>query len=249
MCIRDRLQVLDQARTRFFANVSHELRTPLTLILSPVQELLGRPGLAEIQPDLVGIARNAGRLLRLIDDLLEMSRLDAGGLRLTLADLDMSALCGTLLETARSAAQAQGVELVLVAPTSAIVVGDAHRLEIVLTNLIGNALKYAPGGGLIRVEVDDATDRIDVTVRDNGPGIPAEDLAHVFERFYQVNRRDRRQQGGVGIGLALAKELDELHGGELTAGNNPAGGAFFTLTLRKGRDHFRPCLLYTSRCV
>ncbi|MBP9208320.1 MAG: response regulator [Kofleriaceae bacterium] len=235
-----KLQVLDQARTRFFANVSHELRTPLTLILSPVQELLGRPGLAEIQPDLVGIARNAGRLLRLIDDLLEMSRLDAGGLRLTLADLDMSALCGTLLETARSAAQAQGVELVLVAPTSAIVVGDAHRLEIVLTNLIGNALKYAPGGGLIRVEVDDATDRIDVTVRDNGPGIPAEDLAHVFERFYQVNRRDRRQQGGVGIGLALAKELAELHGGELTAGNNPAGGAFFTLTLRKGRDHFRP---------
>lgn len=235
-----KLQQVDRAKSRFFANVSHELRTPLTLILAPVEHLL------EVAPDgmprreLHVIRNNASRLLRLIDELLDLSRLDAGGLRLNVSEVDFRALVQAILDDSGALARRKLIDLSFEGPPSARVFGDAHRLESILSNLVGNALKYTPEGGRVRVALRDGPVDVELDVEDDGPGIAAEDLPRVFERFFQAVGHDRRREGGVGIGLALAKELADLHGGELSVRSESGRGTTFSLTLPKGRDHFRP---------
>lgn len=235
----DRAEQVDRLKSRFFANVSHELRTPLTLILAPVEDLLGKPVSTEQRESLQVIYRNAGRLLRLIDELLDLSRLDAGGLRLSLGQVDLVALATAQVEDSTPAAHSrkQRIELV-VESTPTEVYGDAHRLGLVLTNLVGNALKYTPQGGHIELRVSDEAGWVQLVVADNGPGIAADELAHVFDRFYQARHRDGRLVGGVGIGLSLARELTALHQGELTVASEEGQGTRFTLRLRKGQGHF-----------
>ncbi len=237
----DQLKDLDRLKSKFFANVSHELRTPLTLILAPVEELAATttdPGRLQY---LRVIRRNAYRLLRLIDDLLDLSRLDAGGLRLNLAEVDIRALAATVRENSMPAALARSVAFTFAAmPSEKRIWADAHRLEIVLTNLVGNALKFTQPGGAIEVRVEDLADGVQVQVRDTGPGIPADALPRVFERFFQVSSSEQRREGGVGIGLALAKELVELHGGTIGAASTFGKGTTFTVFLPFGRDHIRP---------
>ncbi len=237
----DQLKDLDRLKSKFFANVSHELRTPLTLILAPVEELAATtsdPGRLQY---LRVIRRNAYRLLRLIDDLLDLSRLDAGGLRLNLADVDIRALAATVHENSMPAALARSIAFTLVAePSARRIFADAHRLEIVLTNLVGNALKFTPAGGSIEIRVEDLADGVQIVVRDTGPGIPPDALPRVFERFFQVSSTEQRREGGVGIGLALAKELVELHGGTIDAASALGEGTTFTVFLPFGRDHIRP---------
>lgn len=238
----DRLKELDHAKSRFFANVSHELRTPLTLILAPLSELLERGGMDAEGRNLVHVAqRNASRLLLHIDELLDLSRLDAGRLRLNLGEIDLLATLNAQVENSRASATASGLELVLDAPQSVNGVwGDAHRIDIVLTNLLGNALKFTPSGGKIVLRLRDDGDAAIVQVSDTGFGIPENDLPRVFERFYQVASSDRRRRQGAGLGLALAKELVELHGGTLTAESELDKGSTFTVRLVKGKAHFRP---------
>jgi signal transduction histidine kinase len=237
----DQLKDLDRLKSKFFANVSHELRTPLTLILAPVEELAATttdPGRLQY---LRVIRRNAYRLLRLIDDLLDLSRLDAGGLRLNLAEVDIRALAATVRENSMPAALARSIAFTFAAmPSDKRVWADAHRLEIVLTNLVGNALKFTPPGGAIEIRVEDLANGVQLVVRDTGPGIPADALPRVFERFFQVSSGEQRREGGVGIGLALAKELVELHGGTIAAASTFGDGTTFTVFLPFGRDHIRP---------
>lgn len=237
----ERLRELDRLKNEFFANVSHELRTPLTLILAPVEELLAR---ARHEPDaqsLAVIRRNAQRLLRLIDDLLDLARLDVGGLRLVVTEVDLAELARRVVEGARPAAKARNVAIDLVAPDSTDnIFGDAHRLEIVLTNLVGNALKFVPDGGHIQIAVDQSKGAARIEVRDDGPGIPPAMQKRIFERFYQIEGSERRRHGGAGIGLALARELVVLHDGELAVASEPDQGSTFTITLPAGRAHFRP---------
>lgn len=242
-----RLRELDQLKNEFFANVSHELRTPLTLILAPVEERLSTSLPREELELLEGVRRNARRLLRFIDDLLDLSRIDAGHLRLDIVSFDARTLVEQVVSGFRLAAEAAGVELRVEGPTSANSLwGDLHRLESVVGNLLGNALKFTPRGGRVTVTVHEGASETSLTVTDTGPGIAPSDLPRVFERFFQAEG-ERSQRRGVGIGLALAKNLVELHGGRLAVESRPGEGASFTVVLRRGRDHFAPGVLERRR--
>ncbi len=237
----DQLKDLDRLKSKFFANVSHELRTPLTLILAPVEKLAETASDPESLQYIRVIRNNAHRLLRLIDDLLDLSRLDAGGLRLNLADVDARAVAATVYENSKPAAMARDIAFELAAqPSSRRIFADAHRLEIVLTNLVGNALKFTQPGGRIDLRVEDLSGGVRIEVADTGPGIPDDALPRVFERFFQLSTTDQRREGGVGIGLALAKELVELHGGSLDVASEVGRGTTFAVSIPFGRDHIRP---------
>jgi signal transduction histidine kinase len=244
----ERLREVDRLKSEFFANISHELRTPLTLILSPVEDLLASERPERERASLSIVRRNAQRLLRLIDDLLDLARLEAGGLRLRIAELDLSDLARRVVEVSRPTAQQRklSLELVSLGPTPDVH-ADPHRMEMVLTNLVSNALKFTPVGGTVQVAVDSRADEATVTVTDTGPGIAAEHQHRVFERFYQVEGSERRRHGGAGIGLAMARELARLHGGELSVKSTAGRGAAFTLTLRTGLDHFTDDVLERRR--
>jgi signal transduction histidine kinase len=235
----DRAREVDRLKNEFFANISHELRTPLTMIMSPVDELLDRLRAGPERDALKVVRRNAARLLRMIDDLLDLARLEAGGLRLRVNEVDMESLAQRIAENATPAARAKGIEIKFasegVAPE---IFGDPHRLEIVLTNLVGNAMKFTPAGGRIDVGVFHNVAGTSVEVTDTGPGISRSEQDRIFDRFHQTETSERRRQGGVGIGLALARELAQLHGGSLTVESELGRGATFTLFLKRGKDHF-----------
>ncbi|MEM8608688.1 MAG: ATP-binding protein [Myxococcota bacterium] len=235
----DRLQSSLEQRTRFFHNVSHELRTPLTLILSPIEQLLAQQSQTTGRSSLKVIRRNAVRLLRMIDDLLDLARLEGGALRLRVSSFDIADLASRVVGNIEPSARAKGVELTFsVTGPQTEVFGDPHRIEIVLTNLVGNALKFTPAGGQIAVDVVYNSAGTSVEVRDTGPGISRKDQALIFERFHQVESSERRRHGGVGIGLSLARELAELHGGSLTVESRVGEGSIFSLFLKAGREHF-----------
>jgi signal transduction histidine kinase len=235
----DQLRELDRVKSEFFANVSHELRTPLTLILSPIDELLEKLRPSAERDALKVVRRNATRLLRMIDDLLDLARLEAGGLRLRIMKFDPCNLARRVTENAMPAAHAKDLELVFDAscePTDRY--GDPHRIEIILTNLVGNAMKFTPPGGRIEVSVFHNDAGTSIEVSDTGPGISRGEQQKIFDRFHQTETSERRKQGGVGIGLALARELAQLHGGSLTVDSVVGEGSTFTLFLLSGKEHF-----------
>jgi signal transduction histidine kinase len=243
-----RLQELDRLKNEFFANVSHELRTPLTLILTPVEDLLSRDVGPELRPPLSVIRRNAHRLLRLIDDLLDLARLDVGGLRLHVAEVDLVEIASRVVEAARATAEARGMALRFLTELETVgAYGDPHRLEIVLTNLIGNALKFTPDAGELELRVSVEGNVCRLAMKDTGPGIPADELGRIFDRFYQVEGSERRRQGGAGIGLSLAKKLTELHGGSISVESQVGVGSTFVVSLPLGRAHFRDDVLERRR--
>ena len=244
----EQLKELDRLKSKFFANISHELRTPLTLILAPVAELDSRFRNDHDKQQIRVIRRNAERLLGLINDLLDLSRLDAGGLRLNLAEIDIRSVAAAVHEDSSPAAVARGLDLQIDMDPSGIEIwGDAHRLEIVLTNLVSNAIKFTPEGGRVTIRVRDLAKAVRIEVMDTGPGVPPDDLGHVFERFFQVNPTDRRRGGGVGIGLALARELVELHGGRISVKSEPEVLTTFTVDLPYGRGHINPDVVERRR--
>ena len=152
------------------------------------------------------VRRNAARLLRMIDDLLDLARLEAGGLRLRVTQLDVESLAERMTENVAPAARSNGLDVTFAATgASAEMFGDPHRIEIILTNLIGNAMKFTPAGGRIDVRVFHNQAGSSIEVSDTGPGISKEEQSRIFERFHQTEASERRRHGGVGIGLALAR--------------------------------------------
>ena len=235
----ERAKEVDRLKNQFFANISHELRTPLTLILSPVDELIANLRPSAERDALKVVRRNAGRLLRMIDDLLDLARLEGGGFRLKLSQIDIAAIAEEVTDNARPAAVAKGIDLTFAASGDpGEIFGDAHRIEIILTNLVGNALKFTPSGGQIDVRVVYSSAGATVDVSDTGDGISKEQLEMIFDRFHQTETSQRRRAGGVGIGLSLARELAQLHGGSLTVESAIGEGSTFSLFLQEGRDHF-----------
>ena len=240
----EKLRELDQMRSQFFANVSHELRTPLSLTLGPLEDALeGRFG--PVGPELAGqlevASRNARRLLGLVDQLLDIARLDAGGLRLRMRPVDLGSFVRHRVESFLPLAERRTIELSLETPRERVEVWlDRVQIEKVLDNLLGNALKFTPRGGRVQVVVSPRPDRVEIRVRDNGPGIPAGQLERIFERFYQVEATTRRRWPGAGIGLSLARELVELHRGSIAAESVEGEGACFVVTLLRGRAHVSP---------
>ncbi len=234
----ERLHALDKAKSRFFANVSHELRTPLTLALAPVQALLeeGSAPLDEMQRgQLQMVDRNALRLLRLVDDLLELSKAEAAAVRLYPTSLDLRAHVHDLVQQVIPLARRKQLTLTMEdGPAVKAVGADPDQMERVVLNILGNAIKFTPDGGTIVVRVFERDDRLYLEVEDDGPGIPEDERARIFDRFHQVDGSSTRSHGGTGIGLALARELVELHLGKVFARANGETGATVGFSLRAG---------------
>jgi len=227
------LRRADQIRRDFVANVSHELRTPLTAIRGYVEAIAeGDASTEEHKRFLDIILRHTLRMERLVKDLLRLARLDAGQETLDVVSCDTRALVQGVVADLAAAAEPRGQRVeVIVGPGAGTLRGDPAKLHDALRNLVANAIIYAPEGSTIRVEA--ASEGADVTlaVSDEGPGIPEEDLARVFERFYRVDKSRARDPGGTGLGLAIVKHLVTLHGGRVAAENRPQGGARFTIAL------------------
>lgn len=237
------IQRLAEARTRFFANVSHEFRTPLSLILGPLRDVLdGRFG--ALAGGLSGAVRtahdSAQRLLRMVGELLDLSRLEAGRFELHVGEYDLAEQLRRACERFQALARSKDIALSWQGLADPLLFYyDPDQLDRMIDNLLGNALKFTPAGGRVSLRLVPTAKEVGIEVEDNGPGIAADDRAHIFERFYQGAQQARPDAPGTGIGLALVKELTELHGGrvELVDGDGP--GACFAIWLRRGHAHFR----------
>jgi len=230
-----RLERLEQVRQEFLSNVSHELRTPLTAILAFVETLEG--GAIEDQEAarrfLPIIRKNASRMHDLIDDILELSAIEAGNVPVTAQSLALHPIVNDVVSSLTSKAEAGEVTVTNYVAEDARVYADARRLEQMLTNLIDNAIKFNRKGGTVSVKYEPSRDgrRDRIMVEDTGEGIPAQHLERLFERFYRVDRARSREKGGTGLGLAIVKHLALLHGGEINVKSEVGKGSAFTVEL------------------
>jgi signal transduction histidine kinase/ligand-binding sensor domain-containing protein/AraC-like DNA-binding protein len=221
------LQSLDHAKTRFFASVSHELRTPLTLTIGPLEDLRARAGGDPQVERWLDIAlRNARRLLRLTNQILDVAKLEAGAMHLAPRPLDLGPFTRGVVGAFARVAERKGIGLTVEILEALRGAFDADAVEKILTNLVSNAIKFTPSGGTVYVALSREGESARLVVRDSGPGIPPDQIAHVFERFYQADESTTRTQPGTGIGLSLVKELVELHGGTIAVESGQTGTTF-----------------------
>ena len=229
-----RTERLELVRQEFLSNVSHELRTPLTAIIAFVETL--ENGAMEdtesCQRFLSIIRKNASRMHGLIDDILELTAIEGGNVRLRAAPLELHSLVQDVCASLAAKAEAQNVTLENDVAPEVTVYADARRLEQMLTNLIDNGIKFSRERGTIAISYESGT-RDMILVRDNGDGIPAQHLERLFERFYRVDRARSRDMGGTGLGLAIVKHLALLHHGEVTVTSELGKGSTFAIHLPK----------------
>jgi PAS domain S-box-containing protein len=234
------LAELDRAKTTFFSNVSHEFRTPLTLILGPVEDALAETdgALPSSQRERLVIAhRNGLRLQKLVNTLLDFSRIEAGRVQASYEPTDLATLTTELVSNFRSACQRASLELVVECPPlPEPVCVDRDMWEKIVLNLLSNAFKYTLEGR-IEVRLHRVNGHVELEVRDTGTGIPAEEMPRLFDRFHRVEGSRGRTQEGSGIGLALVRELVRLHGGEVRAESELGEGSVFTVALPSGKAH------------
>jgi signal transduction histidine kinase len=231
-----RLKELDQMKSAFVSNVSHELRTPLTAIKASADNMLDRL-LGDLNEKQVGyltrIKSNTDRLARLINDLLDLSTIEAGKINLRLMNLPLVALVREATESLRPVATEKLIHLKVVsADPRAIAWADRDKVIQVLMNLIGNALKFTPLRGKVTVAVtrnDPAW--MQISVADSGPGIPVEEVNNVFGRFYQIDQAGKQKTQGTGLGLAISKALVEMHGGKIWVESELGKGSAFCFTV------------------
>lgn len=231
------LQELDKIKSRFFANISHEFRTPLTVILGLVNKQVSSQEKNEDLKDSLTIQRNASRLLQLINQLLDLSKLESGEVELQASNADIAALLKRSLSMFESMANEKqiniminGVRLKQAEDRPVVFCFDPEKIQKVLANLISNAFKFTPHGGKIEVGVIRDQDQVKLTVANSGDGIPSDSLAHVFDRFFQVDGGSTRAYEGTGIGLALVKEMVELHEGSVDV-SSQQGWTVFSIEL------------------
>ncbi len=238
---------LEEQKTLFFSNISHEIRTPLTLILSPIESYLqgdygGEPG----RPFFENLYRNGLRLLKLINNLLDFSKIEAGRMILHVSEADIAEILKNYIASVRSTAEIRGISIGFTPPLRKVenLFIDTEKIDRIFMNLLSNALKFTDRGGAIEVRIHDDEVFCYVEIEDSGCGIPGDKLAAVFDRFSQADASATRKHEGTGIGLALAKELTEMHGGNIMVKSryekeHPENhGSVFTVTLLKGKDHF-----------
>ncbi|MCB9135259.1 MAG: HAMP domain-containing protein [Anaerolineales bacterium] len=225
------LEQTEALRRQLIGDVAHELRTPLTTLKGTAEALLDGvlpPNAETFQ----GIYREADRMQRLVADLQELSRVEAGAYPLYRHPISIAKICSTVCERLARQFEEKGVAISTNIPALPNILGDEDRLTQVLTNLIGNALQYTPRGGQVTVTAHRVGGEIRVAVQDDGIGIPAEDLPHLFDRFYRVDKSRSRAGGGSGIGLTIAKHLVEAHGGQIWVESSGTGqGSMFTFSL------------------
>ncbi len=232
----EKARELDRLRSGFFTNISHEFRTPFTLILTPLEQFLTDRATNSRRPQYRTMHRNAQRLLRLINQLLDLSKLESGLLQPEISRQDIVTYLRRIAETFTSQAQRQGVSLrIETDPETFSAWFDADIVEKVLYNLLANALKFTPDGGTVtvRCQILDRDDAATLTleVEDTGAGIAPDQAAHIFERFYQAEGQNQPKKAGTGIGLALTRELVELHRGNIQVESQPGLGTAFVVSL------------------
>ena len=235
-----RLHRLDELKSQFFANVSHELRTPLTLILAPVGKMLAAGDLPQAHlRDLQVVEQNARALLKHVNDLLDISRLDAGKVAPSYAEVDLARLASRTAALFESLAHDHGIRFSVEIPESLPVQVDPDKVQRILMNLLSNAFKFTPANGTICCAVGhgpvpgqpQAPAVATLTVSDSGPGIPEHLRGAIFERFFQAEESSTRSMGGTGLGLAIVKDFVDLHGGSIRVDAAPQGGARFVVEL------------------
>jgi signal transduction histidine kinase/CheY-like chemotaxis protein len=236
----DALAELDRARTAFFSSVRHEFRTTLTLLIGPVEDILaeGEAGVLPENRELFKVVhRNALRLQKLVNTLLDFSRIEAGRLQATYEPTDLRAFTEELVSVFRSAVERAGMRLIVdCEPLSAAVYVDRDMWEKVVLNLLSNAFKFTLEGE-IEVSLREEGEGIKLSVRDTGTGISEEQLPHIFERFHRIEGARARTHEGTGIGLALVQELVNLHGGTVGVESVYGQGTTFTIRIPLGTDH------------
>ncbi len=273
----EKLQEIDRMRSRFFANISHEFRTPLTLILGPVEQMLSGNFKGNLQNQYQLILRNGRRLLRLINQLLDLSRLESGGMTLQIRKENIAELIGQYVQSFESLARRKNIHLSFTTEQPDIFLYcDRDKIEKILNNLLSNAFKFTPAGGHININlgiwygplninkksskwgsydnilrtgsfsqnaIEDMpgikSKALQISVTDTGTGIPSDRLDKIFDRFYQVDDSQKRGYEGTGIGLALTKELVELHQGKINVQSEYGKGSVFTILLPIESSHLQ----------
>jgi PAS domain S-box-containing protein len=229
----DALKRADRLKAEFLATLSHELRTPLNAILGWITILKDGPNAEELEQGLDVIERNVRVQSQLIEDLLDMSRIEAGKVSLDIQPVDLAAVAMAAIETVRPAADAKGIRLSSVfASVGGAVMGDKNRLQQIVWNLLTNAVKFTPKLGHVHVVIERVNSHVEISVTDSGGGIAPEFLGQVFDRFRQADASTTRRHGGLGLGLSIVKNLVEMHGGTVRVASQGLGfGAVFTVNL------------------
>jgi signal transduction histidine kinase len=237
----DTQKELIRLKSEFFDNVSHELRTPLTLILLSLESLLQRDPATLPQPvrqHLATMDRSAQRLLKLINNLLDLARMEAGKTRLRYQPVELHGLLSSLMQPFWVMAEKKNIKLTLEGKTGCVIHADAERIEVVFQNLISNAMKFTQEGS-VTVRLFEEESNVHVEVEDTGPGIAPQDIPVIFDRFAQADSSGTRRFGGSGIGLALVKETVDLHAGNIGVKSELGKGSTFHVQLPKGTAHIR----------
>ncbi|MCM3903468.1 MAG: ATP-binding protein [Pyrinomonadaceae bacterium] len=226
------LEKLERVRQEFLSNVSHELKTPLTAIVAFVETL--EAGALDDRENserfLEIIRKNAARMQNLIDDILELSAIEAGNVGVKAEEIELSPLINDVIMSLAAKASSRGITVKNHVPPDTLVFVDARRLEQMLTNLVDNAIKFNRDGGMVTIGCE-AGARTRILVKDTGEGIPAQHLERLFERFYRVDRARSRDMGGTGLGLAIVKHLARAHGGEVRVSSQLGKGSTFEIDL------------------
>ena len=229
------LRKLDQLKSHFFANISHEFRTPLTLILGQVESVMSSNIETKEKGKLQVANRNARKLLTLINQLLDLSKLEAGSMELNAVQHNLISFLKSIFFSFESLAEAQKITLTFNSEQDKIqICFDADKMEKIICNLISNSLKFTPENGEIKITVSVFSPNVEIIIKDTGIGIPEDRLSHIFDRFYQVDSTNTREQEGTGIGLALVKELVELHKGNIIVNSKEGEGTEFIIHLPVG---------------
>jgi signal transduction histidine kinase len=226
------IQTLVSARSRWFVNIAHDLRSPLGLIKGPISQLINSENLDKNEMEIVGIAKKSTDLLEsLVNEILDLSDLTHGGIKLNISEIDLYELVGDTFKLFETAAKKLGIEIKITSSLSEddIRMLDKSKMQKVLINLISNAIKFSQKGGTITADLTANKNEYCISISDQGIGISVQDLPRIFDRFYQ-SKADN-QESGFGVGLALSKEIVELHGGTLTVKSELGVGSQFLVQL------------------
>jgi len=237
----EKLGEIDQLKSRFFANISHEFRTPLTLIIGPVKQVITKIKDEKVKEELSMVHRSAKKLHGMVNQLLDLSKLEAGGMELKTSEENIIPLLKGLVLSFASLAERKKITLKFSSVLDEILVFvDRDKIEKIINNILSNAFKFTPEGGCINVNVKITNGKVEISFSDSGIGISEERIDKIFDRFFQVDGSHTREQEGTGIGLALTKELVELHKGEIEVESEEGKGTSFTVRLLLGKDHLKP---------
>ncbi|MEM7371383.1 MAG: tetratricopeptide repeat protein [Bacteroidota bacterium] len=228
----EKLRELDAMKTRFFTNISHEFRTPLTLILGQNEQLQSAIDDQRLQNRLDMVGRNGHRLLDLVNQVLDVAKIEAGGMELERSRLDAIPFLKHMLYSFESMAEEKEIDLIFESNLQDLDTAFDHKkIERVIFNLLSNAMKFTPAGGSVRMQVQEKAKQLHIAITDSGVGIKANQLPYIFDRFYQADSSDNQPQPGTGIGLSLVKELVELHGGNISVDSELNQGTTFRIAL------------------